>query len=132
MSKVNKLNPAGSTAGQSSGVRRTYFNAAGKPVARLSGKTLHKKVRGSAHMLRQPLAWAFDLNILETARQDGAEWVEIADIESGKVYRAPLVAFFLHGIRIDRGHGQQIALPLARWYVEAMGARQLDLFGEIE
>ena len=127
MSKVNKLNPAGSTAGQSSGVRRTYFNAAGKPVARLSGKTLHKKVRGSAHMLRQPLAWAFDLNILETARQDGAEWVEIADIESGKVYRAPLDAFFVHGFRFNRGHGDQIGLALCHWRVETLGAQQLTL-----
>jgi len=77
-------------------------------------------------MLRQPPAWAFDVSILEAARQDGAEFVEVADVENNKVYKAPLVAFFLHGARIDRGFGPQIALPLAHWRVEAEGAQQLD------
>jgi hypothetical protein len=115
-----------------SGIRRTFFNAFGQPVASLSGRTLRKKVRASRHLLRQPPAWAIDLQILEAAKQDGAEWVEIADVESHKVYLAPLVAFFLHGIRIDRGFGPQIALPLAHWHVEALGAQQLCLFGETE
>ena len=78
-------------------------------------------------MLRHPLAWAFDVSILEAARQDGAQVVEVVDTESRKIYQAPLIAFFLHGARIDRGFGQQIALPLALWHVEALGAQQLTL-----
>jgi len=132
MSRANKSNPAGSTAGQSSGVGRMYFNADGKVAASLSGKTLRKKVRASRHLLRQPPAWAFDVSILEAARQDGAQTVEVADVESRKVYKAPILAFFIHGVRIDRGFGQQIALPLALWRVEAEDAQQLCLFGEIE
>jgi len=128
--------PAVGTAGQDGATHGTaghiYFNASGQPVASLSGRTLRKRVRGSIHMLRQPLAWAFDLNILEAARQDGAERVEITDVEGGKVHQTPLVAFFIHGIRIDRGFGPQIALPLAHWRVEALGAQQLCLFGETE
>jgi len=134
MTDRNK-NPAGGTAGQDKAAgkaRRLYFNTSGRPVASLSGRTLRKRVRGSIHQLRQPPAWAIDLQILEAARQDGAEWVEITDIENSKVYRAPLVAFFIHGIRIDRGFGPQIALPLAHWRVEALGAQQLCLFGETE
>jgi len=111
---------------------KKYFSSQGRVVAVLQGHVLRKRVIGSMHMLRQPPAWAIDSQILEQAQRDGVRKVEIADIESGKVYRAPLVAFFIHGICIDRGHGQQIALPGAHWYVEAMGARQLDLFGEIE
>jgi hypothetical protein len=49
------------------------------------------------------------------------------DTESRKIYQAPLIAFFLHGTRIDRGFGPQIALPLAHWRVEAEGAQQLTL-----
>jgi hypothetical protein len=115
-----------------SGVRRTYFNTADKPVASLCGHTLRKRVRGSLHQLRQPPAWCVDAAILEAARQDGAELVEVTDVESGKIYHTPIIAFFLHGIRIDRGFGQQLALPLAFWRIEMPGARQLDLFEEAE
>jgi hypothetical protein len=131
----NKL-PAAGTAGQNRATHGTvghiYFNASGELVARLSGKTLRKRARGSIHMLRQPLAWAFDVSILEAARQDGAQVVEVVDTESRKIYQAPLVAFFLHGTHIDRGFGQQLALPLAFWRIEMPGARQLDLFEEAE
>jgi hypothetical protein len=115
-----------------SGIRRTFFNAFGQPVASLSGRTLRKKVRASRHLLRQPLAWAFDVSILEAARQDGAQVVEVVDTESRKIYQAPLIAFFLHGTRIDRGFGQQLALPLTFWRIETPGARQLKLFEEAE
>jgi hypothetical protein len=115
-----------------SGARRTYFNADGKPVASLCGHTLRKRVRSSLHQLRQPPAWAFDVSILEAARQDGAQVVEVVDTESRKIYRAPLIAFFLHGTRIDRGFGQQLALPLTFWRIETPGARQLKLFEEAE
>jgi hypothetical protein len=76
-------------------------------------------------MLRRPPAWAIDAAILEAARQDGARTVEITDIETRRVYRASIAAFDAHGVRLDRGHGVQIALPLAHWRVEMPGVRQL-------
>jgi len=128
MSRANKANQDSSTAGQSSGVYRTYLGTNGKVVASLLGRTLRKRVRGSLHQLRTPPAWAFDVSILEAARQDGAQTVEVADVESRKVYKAPILAFFLHGVHINRGFGQQTALPLAYWHVEALGVEQLELF----
>jgi hypothetical protein len=127
--------PAAGTAGQgktAGKARHSYYNSQGQVVASLKGCTLTKWVRGSLHQLRQPPAWAFDVSILEAARQDGAQVVEVVDTESRKIYRTPLITFFLHGTHIDRGFGQQLALPLTFWRIETPGARQLKLFEEAE
>jgi len=108
-------------------IRRTYFNADGKPVASLNGHTLTKRVRSSRHMLRRPPALAFDAAILEQARQDGASVVEILDVETGRIYRAAIDAFELHGFRLNRGFGEQVGLALCYWRVEAAGVKQLAL-----
>jgi hypothetical protein len=116
----------GAVMATNSGIRRTFFNASGQPVAILSGRTLRKRVRGSIHQLRQPPAWAVDAEILEAAKRDGATQVEVVDVESHKTHRAPLDAFFVHGFRFNRGHGDQIGLALCHWRVETPGVEQLD------
>lgn len=108
-------------------VRHCYYNSRGQMVASLDGRTLRKVVRGSVHQLRRPPGWAIDCSILEAARRDGAQTVEIHDIESRKVYTAPLDAFDTWGLRFNRGFGDQVALPLAHWRIEAQDARQLCL-----
>lgn len=110
------------TAGQ------IYFSTTGKAVASLVGDTLTKRVRASIHMLRKPQGWAMDSAILEAAKQDGAQTVEITDIETDTRYTAPISAFERHGLTIDRGHGRQVVLPLAYWQIEPTGARQLSFF----
>mgnify|MGYP000117904916 CR=1 FL=1 len=91
----------------------------------LDGFRLVRKARGSVHMLKKPLAWCFELSILETAHEHGASLVEVHDLESGIVYTTPLATLWRHGIRIRRGFGEQIALPLAHWHRE--DPRQLVL-----
>lgn len=68
-------------------------------------------------MLRRPRAWACDVDALDQARAAGAEWVEIPDKDTGQVYRAALADFYRRGLKVDRGHGAQLALPLAAWNV---------------
>ena len=69
-------------------------------------------------MLRRPRrAWAADVDALDQARAAGAEWVEILDQDTGARYRAALVEFYRRGLRVDRGHGAQLALPLECWDV---------------
>jgi len=131
---IYKAKPAaGQTAGQGTAFvgtgRHTYFSTSGKPVATLCGRTLQKRVRGSVHMLRRPPAWCIDEVIFEQARQDGAQMVEVTDIETRRIYRAAVDAFALHGFKFNRGHGDQIGLALSHWQVETQAARQLMLFG---
>jgi hypothetical protein len=42
----------------------------------------------------------------------------IVDAESEKRYRVNIQTFDRLGIRINRGHGDQVALPLRYWQVE--------------
>ena len=106
---------------------KKYFSSQGRVVAVLQGHVLRKRAVGSMHMLRQPPAWAVDAEILEAAKRDGATQVEVVDVESHKTYRAPLDAFFVHGFRFNRGHGDQMGLALCYWRVEAAGVKQLAL-----
>jgi len=132
MSGSIKREPAvGQTAGQgvatNGTVRHCYYTQNGKVAAILEGQTLRKRVRASVHMLRRPPGWAVDQSILEGAKADGAKLVEVTDTETRKVYVASLEAFDQHGLRFNRGFGDQIALPLAHWRVESADARQLSL-----
>ena len=69
-------------------------------------------------MLRRPrAAWGCDVDALDQARAAGAEWVEILDQDTGARYRVALVEFYRRGLAVNRGHGAQLALPLACWDV---------------
>ena len=86
-------------------------------VGRVEGDTFYKSARSTVHLLRRPRAWACDLDALDQARAAGAAWVELFDRDPGTTYRAALVEFYRRGLRIDRGHGVQMALPLAAWEI---------------
>jgi hypothetical protein len=85
-------------------------------------------------MLRKPPAWAVDCDDLARAEACGAELVFIEDCETGWQYMAALSVIREYGFLLDRGFGQQIALPLARWHrfsPDTAPALQLRLFGEV-
>lgn len=106
------------------------YNLKGQVIGRIEADTLTKTARAGAHMLQRPPAWAWDAPILAQAEAAGCIWTEITDADSGKVYRARLADFQRHGVRFDRGHGAQVALPLAYWQVRRKGeqaAAQLSL-----
>ena len=86
-------------------------------VGRVEGDTFYKRARSTVHLLRRPRAWACDVDALDQARAAGAEWVEVLDQDTGARYRVALVEFYRRGLRVDRGHGLQLALPLECWDV---------------
>ena len=86
-------------------------------VGRVEGDTFYKRARSTVHLLRRPRAWACDVDALDQARAAGAEWVEILDQDTGTRYRAALADFYRRGLKVDRGHGLQLALPLECWDV---------------
>ena len=88
-------------------------------VGRVEGDIFRKSpARSSVHMLRRPrAAWACDVDALDQARAAGAAWVELFDRDTGATYRVAMVEFYRRGLRIDRGHGAQLALPLECWDV---------------
>jgi hypothetical protein len=95
---------------------------------RKSGAVLRKVCKRSLHMLTKPPAWALDASVLREAAELGAETVEVRDQETGNVYRAALSAFTERGLKVHRGCGDQVALPIDCWRVDVPGApRQLTL-----
>ena len=86
-------------------------------VGRVEGDTFRKTARSTVHMLQRPRAWACDVDALDQARAAGATRIVIFDQDTGRRYAAELADFYRHGVKVDRGHGPQLALPLVYWDV---------------
>jgi hypothetical protein len=90
--------------------------------------TFHKSIKGRLHMLRRPPAIAFDVSTLRDAEAAGATAVAVTDSESGRVYAAPLSLIWARGFRVNRGHGEQLALILSDFNRPVERPEQLSLF----
>jgi hypothetical protein len=88
----------------------------GRMVGAVIDHELVKRVKGSKHMLRAaPRGWAVDDQVLMIARTLGAERVRIVDTETGATYTADMTTFDAHGVTVNYGYGNQIALPIQHW-----------------
>lgn len=95
----------------------SVYRADGRAVGRVEGGVFRRVMRSTKHQLQRPPAWAADLDALDQARAAGASRVEIFDRDTGATYAADLADFYRRGVRVDRGHGLQLALPLTCWEV---------------
>lgn len=107
------------------------YNEAGRVVGGIYGDVLRKKAH-RRHMLKTPAAWAWSAHILDTADWFGARFTEIEC--DGRIWRASLADFRRHGVLVNHGYGEQIALPLAHWQTREAGETavfQPDLLNEV-
>ena len=86
-------------------------------IGDLTGKIYTKKVQGSKHQLRVPPAWGIDESAVTTIARAGATTIQIHDTEKGIYYSCELATFQTHCLKIDRGFGKQLALPMKWWRV---------------
>lgn len=109
--------------------RQPLFGANGKVCAWVTHDgALCKALDGSKHFLRQPAGIAFDRAILQQAQDLGAVRVWVKDRETGATYRATMETFLQHGMRLNRGFGDQLCLPFSFWQTQQPGEpRQLSL-----
>jgi len=63
------------------------------------------------------------------AERKGARTVEIHDAESGQTYSATIAQIRARGVKLDRGFGKQLCLPLEKWTIHKPGSRQMDFGG---
>lgn len=80
-------------------------------------KTMRKKVEGTVHMLLKPSrAWAIQAEVFEYHQQQGdvETWI-VEDVQTGTVYTVTAAFFLEHCSPIERGSGEQYALPLIYW-----------------
>jgi hypothetical protein len=110
------------------------YSTTGRAIGYVKGNTFYKTVAASRHFLRTPPAIAFDTCSLEAAQRAGAEKVIVKDKESGVSFRAQISYILEKGFPVNRGFGEQIALPLAGFIRSRPGdmvGEQLKLFGTI-
>lgn len=88
---------------------------AGVVVETPTGRVWENWLNSAKHMLRAPLAWATCTEALRQARAHGATWCVWHDSATGLDYRAPVDYFDAHGLPVNRGFGDQRALPLRWW-----------------
>jgi len=94
------------------------YTSDGRVVGQIADGVYYTRRRKSIHQLRRPPSWAIDRSILLELSGAGVERVELHDTESGQHYTAQLSDFWRHGIRVNRGFGEQVALPLAWWRID--------------
>ena len=90
-----------------------WFTYQSKTVGKVQGGTFRRTVK-LTHQLRQPPAWALWEGLVTALEAVGVHFVEL-DQEDAVTWLAPLALFRTMGIRIDRGAGPQLALPLQYW-----------------
>lgn len=96
----------------------------GRTIGKLTtdDRVFHKRVRGSKHMLREPIGWSIDSDVIYILEKLGCSEIEIFDVESGITYTVDFTEFLAIAIPINRGYGEQLALPLTYWQYEKTGA----------
>jgi hypothetical protein len=66
------------------------------------------------HILRQPVpALALDAHVLAEVQAAGARTIRLENADTGEVYTCPVEHFVEQGFKLNRGFGDQVALPLA-------------------
>ena len=110
-------------------VKRIYSDT-GTVIGWQEGDAICKKAYASKHMLQKPLGWAWDVGVLERAKQENLNKSIIYEQEKDLVYQAKLNDFYRYGVKINRGYGEQVCLPHKYWQVSKRGEsveRQMEL-----
>ncbi|MHA2069188.1 MAG: hypothetical protein ACXABY_32920 [Candidatus Thorarchaeota archaeon] len=109
--------------------QKRLIKVGNKVVGSLEGNRFIKSVNGSKHKLRQPPAWAIDAEAFDSEVRLNATEIVVIDKETDTKYHASVEIFARHSFRLNRGFGDQYALPLQFWQTSVNGNRQLSLWG---
>lgn len=85
---------------------------AGKTLGEIENGILRKRLDATKHFLRIPPAIAIDANVFYNY---DISMIAIHETTERKKYWAHILTFRKHGLTINRGHGEQIALELHHW-----------------
>lgn len=100
---------------------KLILNDFGKIIGWVESDSLNKNISSSKHMLLKPKGIAWDFSVLERARKENLKRIYVHDKETGNEYEATLEDIFHYGVRINRGFGEQIVLPLKYWQKKVKG-----------
>lgn len=100
--------------------------AQGKVVGSVEDGILRKRVNSKIHFLKIPPAIALDAAMLQEAVELGASEIEIYDRDSDVVFSSSVDFFRENSFPVNRGFGEQLAMPIERW--RAISSQQPELF----
>ena len=87
-----------------------------------------KKLDSRKHFLKVPPAIAFDKSSINKAERYGAKMLSVYDTYKKVFYTAKIKSLRENGMNINRGFGNQIALPLQFWKKESVDEqKQMEL-----
>lgn len=85
---------------------------------------LSKTIQGSKHILRHPRPMlAVQVDIIEFHLRD-IKSIQITDSETGITYTTDWHDFIINSSSVDRGDGEQWAMPLSYWKQHKAGMKQ--------
>jgi hypothetical protein len=98
----------------------TVYSEAGKVVGTVHEdehgiRYLYKTVSGKIHFLRRPPAIAFDETVINQAIKNEVERIVVLDYDTGTSYTCTMKQFEMGALKLDRGFGKQMALPMGKW-----------------
>lgn len=93
---------------------------------RIHNQVLEKHADGQAHMLHEPRGWAVQASVFDYHKDEIAA-VAIEDARSGICYQITTEAFNRVKIPLDRGLGEQYAIPLKYFHLSCANTKQLAL-----
>ena len=91
------------------------YTETGRLVAHMEEGIVQAVKSESRHKLRKPEAWAFDECIIDNAEEAGAHTICVQTSDTGKRFTTSMDTFRTLAVSFTRGHGPQLALPLAHW-----------------
>lgn len=100
--------------------------ATGKTYGVVIGDTFHKRVDSRIHRFRKLNAYGIQQNVLDFLQDNGVQFVQVEETDTGNIYLAALADYIRRGVPIDEGHGQQVMLPLK--YFEHVKSPHLAMF----
>ena len=94
-----------------------------------SKKTFRTFRRSSKHLFRAYNGWGINKELLEYLEKMGVEWIEVEDLETGKIYRANIATIEARGISHDYNGERQKILPLPYWLTHEYRSTLMDWMG---
>ncbi|MBI1795180.1 MAG: hypothetical protein HYR70_13465 [Chloroflexi bacterium] len=93
---------------------KTKIKVNGRIVGQIVGDEFRKNIHTN-WILRTPPAIANDVQALHDAENAGAAYCVFTNTDTGIIYRTTISKIWDMGFPVNRGFGEQIALPLSLW-----------------
>lgn len=98
----------------------------GVTIGVIQDDLFRKDIIESKHLLRKPEAIAYDKSVIRGLKANGVTRLLVVAKDTHRFFEATIETLEEHGLTVNRGYGDQIALPLAYWKIRKEIIENLD------